>query len=70
MGDTRITTTWRTGEEIEDHYGVLIPAQLPIGEYQIEIGMYSADDGARLALTAAGQGLGDHLVIGMVRVGD
>ncbi|MCL4489694.1 MAG: glycosyltransferase family 39 protein [Chloroflexi bacterium] len=69
VGDTRITTSWRAGEAVEDHYGVLIPAQLPAGEYRIEVGMYRADNGARLAMTdAEGQALGDHLILGSVRV--
>ncbi len=61
--DTRITTTWRSGESVADRYGVLIDPSVVPGEYQVEIGMYRADDGVRLPV-----GDSDHLMLGTVTV--
>ena len=63
VGDLRITTTWRMGETIVDNYGIFIEPGTPPGEYRIEIGVYRADDGARLPI-----GDGDHLILGTVMV--
>ena len=68
VGDTRVTTTWRAGERIDDHYGIWIEPGTPPGQYRVEIGMYRADDGARLAISRGGQNIGDHLILGTVMV--
>ncbi len=68
VGDTRLTTTWRAGENLADNYGVFIEPGTPPGEYRVEIGMYRADDGARLPIARDGRGLGDHLIIGTMQV--
>ncbi len=69
VGDTRITTTWRAGDRIEDNYGIWIEPGTLSGLYRVEIGMYRVDDGARLQITApSGQVAGDHLIIGTVHV--
>ena len=69
VADTRITTTWKPGESIEDNYGIFIDAGMPPGTYQIEVGMYRADDGSRLPITSSsGQSLGDHLIVGTVQI--
>ncbi len=60
---TRPTTTWRAGEVVEDHYGIQVPADLPAGEYILEIGMYQ-ESGRR----ATFEGRGDHLYLGTVTV--
>lgn len=48
------TKRWRPGWRIIDEYELLLPADLPAGEYELEIGMYQAD-GQRLP--AGGEGL-------------
>lgn len=63
VSDLRITTTWRIDEIIADNYGVFIEPGTPPGEYTIAIGMYRADNGARLQI-----GESDHLVVGNVTV--
>ncbi len=69
VGDTRITTTWRAGESFADNYGIFIESGTPPGEYRIEIGMYRADNGARLPITAPdGRSVGDRLIVGTVVV--
>jgi 4-amino-4-deoxy-L-arabinose transferase-like glycosyltransferase len=63
FADLRPTTTWRVGETIVDNYGVFIEPSTPPGEYRIAIGVYRADDGARLRV-----GESDHLILGNVSV--
>jgi hypothetical protein len=58
----RPTTTWKLGEQVEDNYGIVIPASLPAGSYTLEVGMY---DGARRSTF---DGKSDHLVLGQVQI--
>ena len=51
------TNTWQAGQSIEDHYGIPIPADLPAGDYVLEVGMYVGDHRATFV------GRGDHLVL-------
>ncbi len=69
VGDLRLTTTWRAGEMIADHYGILIEPETPPGEYRIEVGLYRADSGARLPILGRdGQAMGDHIILSSVRM--
>ena len=45
---TRPTTTWEPGEIVTDRYGLLLPADLPSGDYQVVLGLYQADTGVRV----------------------
>jgi hypothetical protein len=47
------TARWRAGETIIDEYRLTIPTDMPRGEYQIEIGMYNLETGARVRMTDA-----------------
>jgi len=58
----RPTTSWKSGERIEDKYGITVPPNLPPGSYTLEIGMYAGEKRA----TFTDQG--DHLVLGTVEV--
>ena len=44
----RPTSSWRPGELIIDHYGLLLPADFPPGNYKISIGLYDPVSGQRL----------------------
>jgi hypothetical protein len=62
-GDTlRPTTMWQLGERIQDNYGIAVPPDLAAGDYTLEIGMYDGET------RAVFEGLGNHLVLGRVRV--
>jgi mannosyltransferase len=63
LADLRPTTTWRAGETLADNYGVFIEPDTPPGDYRVEIGVYRADDGARVPV-----GESDHLILGTVQV--
>lgn len=56
------TTSWQPGWRIIDEYELQLPADLPAGGYELEIGLYQAD-GQRLPAN------GDGLVLGAVQVG-
>jgi hypothetical protein len=58
----RPTTSWQRGEQIQDNYGIAIPADLPAGSYTLEIGMYDGDKRSVV------NGQNDHLVLGQVQV--
>jgi mannosyltransferase len=58
----RPTTTWQSGERIEDNYGIVVPEDLAAGAYTLEIGMYVGEQRAQF------EGRGDHLVLGQVQV--
>ncbi|MCK4473012.1 MAG: hypothetical protein KAW49_14625, partial [Anaerolineae bacterium] len=63
-----ITTSWQPGETVADSYGVLVRPGTPPGQHRIEVGMYSAVSGQRLAVSEAGRDRGDHLVLDSIEV--
>jgi mannosyltransferase len=70
VGGSRPTTSWRVGEMIEDRYGLLLPLNMPPGEYWIEIGMYDPTTLARVPMfDANGKRVEeDRVILGAVRV--
>lgn len=50
-------STWRPGEVIRDEYRLNVPADLPPGEYLIEIGMYDPQTLERLPVPGSGDRL-------------
>lgn len=63
FADLRPLTTFRAGDTLADNYGIFIEPGTPPGEYRIEIGVYGADDGARVPV-----GESDHLILGTIRI--
>jgi hypothetical protein len=58
------TTGWLAGEVIIDSYDVPIAEGAPDGGYQIEVGLYDAANGQRLAVAGSGGDvLGDSIVL-------
>jgi hypothetical protein len=49
-GNTFPTTDWPMGEVIDDIHEVPLPPDMPAGEYQIVLGMYEWQSGARLPI--------------------
>jgi hypothetical protein len=49
VSGTYPTTLWVPGEIITDPYPIALPADLPPGNYTIEVGFYVAETGLRLA---------------------
>jgi len=61
---TRPTTTWTPNETILDRRAVILPTDLPAGQYTIEIGLYDLNTGQRLLLTTGS----DQVNLGSVQV--
>jgi mannosyltransferase len=67
-GGARPTSGWRTGESIDDNYGLLILPGTPPGQYRVELGMYDPLQPAqRLPITQGGDG--DRLLLGPIEIG-
>jgi 4-amino-4-deoxy-L-arabinose transferase-like glycosyltransferase len=65
----RPTDTWMPGERVVDRYGVLIPAELPLGAYALTVGLYDLTDPTdRLHVFRDGVSAGDHLGLTQVIV--
>ena len=51
-GGSLVTSTWRTGDSIVDNHALMIPADLPAGDYVLIAGLYDINDAsARLPVT-------------------
>lgn len=61
----RPTSTWAAGEEVADYHGLPLPADIPAGEYWLEVGLYEAATGKRL-LTETRQE--DRILLGPIRI--
>ena len=60
---------WLPGQTLTDPYRLLTPADLPPGDYWLEVGMYGMTSLRRLPVVdLAGNLAGDRLVLGPVRV--
>jgi hypothetical protein len=58
------TSFWSVGEVVRDEYELALPADIPEGEYQIEVGLYVSSSGARLpVLDDAGQVLDNRILL-------
>ncbi len=68
-GGLRPTSSWEVSEEIGDNHGLLLPTNIPAGEYQLAVGLYDATTGQRLlAVTDADDAEEDSIVVGPVIV--
>jgi len=61
------TTQWEKGEIAVDFYRIPIPPEAPVGEYEIEIGMYLLSTLERMAVLGPGSE-GDRILLGRIRV--
>jgi len=70
-GGSRPTSGWQPGETIVDRHGLLLPAAVAPGEYQLRLGLYLPSTGERLPVVGpAGKQLGDSMALGRVTVCD
>ena len=56
-GGARPTTGWMAGELVTDNHGLLLPPDLPPGDYTLRLGLYDALDPTRRLATGDGDGL-------------
>jgi 4-amino-4-deoxy-L-arabinose transferase-like glycosyltransferase len=67
MSGMQPTSTWKVGEWIVDRHGILLPDDLPAGEYRLIVGLYDPISGDRLSITSSNDTrLGDSLTIGSI----
>ena len=59
---TLLTTAWQPGWRVLDEYEIVLPADLPPGDYQLRMGLYSAD-GSRLPSTSQAVELGQVMIV-------
>ncbi len=58
------TLWWLPGQIVEDTHPLVLPPDLPRGAYQLVVGLYRPDDGARLPLSDGG----DSFKVGLVEL--
>ncbi len=58
------TTTWQPDQAITDSHGLLIPVDLPPGDYRLIVGWYDMDNPQNRLPT----GSGDHLDLGTIHI--
>ena len=68
VGNLLPTDRWKPGEVVVDRHGVLLPEDLPPGEYTLIAGLYHLGTGERLPVTVAGGEVADHLLLGTVTI--
>lgn len=65
-GGSSMTTSWEVGDTIVDSHGLLIPADLPAGDYRLIAGLYAIDDpAARLMADES-----SFVELGTIKIGD
>ncbi|TEU12804.1 MAG: hypothetical protein E3J21_20180 [Anaerolineales bacterium] len=57
------TTKWEVGEIVRDQYDLVIPSDVPSGEYRLTMGMYLAETGARLNVLEDGVPSPDNQIL-------
>jgi hypothetical protein len=62
------TTAWRPGEVVSDAQELVLPIDLPEGEYTILVGMYHWPDMERLAVTSGGDPGQDAIIVSILDV--
>jgi hypothetical protein len=71
LNGSRPTNGWVAGEYLTDVHDLVLPPDLPPGDYQIAIGMYDPVTGARLAAIGPdGRTQDDRILLGTVTVGE
>ncbi len=64
------THLWGAGQQIEDEMGITLPADLPRGQYEVRIGLYTLNGGRLPVLRDDGSDevVGDYVVVGTFEV--
>lgn len=63
------TTAWQSDDLVGAHYEVPIEPSTAPGRYRVIVGLYNLETGQRLLIVdAAGEPVGDHLLLGSVHV--
>jgi hypothetical protein len=57
------TSGWQEGEVVADSYYLLLPGDIPAGQYRLEVGMYQWQTGERLSVFQGGQETGNRVLL-------
>jgi len=69
VGGIKPFTDWAIGEIIRDKHGLLVPADVPPGQYTVKVGIFRRSDGAGLdVLNAAGIPQGVEAELGRITI--
>jgi hypothetical protein len=68
VGGWQPTTTWQPGAMVRDNHGLVIPENVPQGEYEVVLGLYDLEGERLPVLDRAGQTVGEKVSLGYVRV--
>ena len=60
---SRPTNSWQPGEIIIDTHSIALPADMPVGVYRLEIGMYERESGTRLSGKIGSGRAVDHFIL-------
>jgi len=60
-------SSWPSNQLISDRHGVILPATLPAGMYQVVVGLYRAD-GTRLTTTSTGSPEPDSVLLTIIEI--
>jgi 4-amino-4-deoxy-L-arabinose transferase-like glycosyltransferase len=68
VGGFAPTTIWQPGRAVTDRHGILIPTDLPPGNYTLVVAVYHAATGERLPVAVDGESVGDHLPLAEIAI--
>ena len=60
---SRPTNSWQPGEIIIDTHSIALPADMPVGVYRLEVGMYERESGTRLTGKIGSGRAVDHFIL-------
>jgi hypothetical protein len=61
-------TIWQPRQNVVDRIAILLPVDLPPGEYEIRLGIYHPESGLRLPVLSAAEAGPDYVLLGRVTV--
>jgi hypothetical protein len=65
------TSVWDQGEVVDDPHLLVVPANLPDGDYQVVVGLYSVESGERLpVLDGESNPIGDSVPLVVMALTD
>lgn len=67
-GGQLLTSAWPSNTLIADNHGILLPPDLPPGEYTLFIGLYNLFDSTRLPITINAVPIGDRLELTTITI--
>ena len=67
-GGLVLTTTWQPAQVIIDNHGLLIPHELPLGEYELRLGLYDLTDPDNRLLIESANGTMDSFTLPRITV--